>query len=133
MQAKGNSASVFDLGPALPEQHVNLEVDKGRQRDYRRWVLAGLVLLCALVFDVWQRNQTFSRGARLEVLRAQRAEAEALGRHLRLEIATLRSPARIEQIALNRLHLVAPTRDTSTVIPLVVPSDQPPSSVVASR
>jgi hypothetical protein len=135
MQGKGNGngAAVFDLNPALPEQHVSLEVDKVRQREYKHWLLAGLVLLSALVFDVWQRNQTFGRGVYLERLRAERAQAEVLGRHLRLEIAVLRSPGRIEQLAENRLHLVAPSRDNAVVINRVVPSPQPPSSVVASR
>ena len=39
----------------------------------------------------------------------------AINRHIRLEIETLRSPARIERMATGRLHMVAPSADDAII------------------
>ena len=54
-------------------------------------------------------------------------------RQLRLEIETLRSPQRIEALATERLHLVAPAGDQVVVLERVVPADPPAASVIARR
>ena len=54
-------------------------------------------------------------------------------RYLSLEIQTLLAPARIEKVARERLQLVRPGQGDAVVIERVVPPEQPPSSVVASR
>jgi cell division protein FtsL len=133
MQGKASSATVFDLGLELPQQHVNFEVDQARQREYWRWLLVGLVLVAAMLFNVWQRNQTFAHGKQLEDLNRERAEQELLGRHLLIEVYSLSSPDIIDRLAVNRLHLVTPGREDAVVLPLVMTAPQPPSSVVASR
>ena len=56
-----------------------------------------------------------------------------INRHLRLEIETLRSPARIERLATGRLHMVAPGPEDASVIERVIPAPPPPRSVVARR
>lgn len=133
MNGKAHTTTAFEVNPALPPQQVVLEVDRSRQVEYRRWLLVGLVVLAAALFDGWQRSVPVAHGYRLEEIhRALAAEDEA-GRQLRLEIAMLRSPAALEWLAINRLHLVPPGRDDSIVIERVVPPPVPPSSVVASR
>jgi hypothetical protein len=52
---------------------------------------------------------------------------------LRLEIETLKSPKRIEELATQRLHLVMPARDEAIVIERAVPADPPAKSVIARR
>jgi hypothetical protein len=133
MQGKANSTAVFELSPALPQQHVNLEVDQARQREYGRWLLVGLVLLGAMLFNVWQRSETVDRGYRLETLQRQRAQEEALGQHLWVEIYSLRTPEIVERLAMGRLHMVAPGPGDVIVIERIVPPSPPPSSVVALR
>ncbi len=133
MHVRANTPTAFEVSPALPPQQVTLEVDRARLRDYRRWLLVGVLLLGAALFNGWQRSAIVSHGYDLERLQRLRAEEEALGRRLRLEIDSLRSPALIESLARNQLHLVAPGRNDSIVIERVVPPPQPPSSVVASR
>jgi hypothetical protein len=133
MQGKASHTTVFDLGTALPQQHVNLEVDQARQREYGRWLLIGLVLLGALLFNVWQRSDPVNRGRRLEDIERQRQAEEVVGRQLRLDILTLSSPDIIEFLAVNRLHMVPPGDDDTIVLRRVVASPQPPSSVVALR
>jgi cell division protein FtsL len=63
----------------------------------------------------------------------ERAAEEETRRRLLLEIETLRSPKRIETLATERLHLVAPSRDEAIVIERVLPADPPAKSVVARR
>ena len=50
-----------------------------------------------------------------------------------LEIETLTSPTRIEQIATEKLHMVPASPDTSVVIERVAPPAQAGKAVVASR
>ena len=66
-------------------------------------------------------------------MQRERAAEEEIGRHLRLEIETLRSPKRIEALATGQLHLVAPSRDEAIVIERVLPAEPPAKSVVARR
>ena len=44
-------------------------------------------------------------------MQKERAAEEEVNRHLRLEIDTLRSPARIERLATERLRMVAPAAE----------------------
>jgi hypothetical protein len=133
MQGKSNSTAVFDVTPALPHQRVDHEIDKARQREYGCWLLVGLVLLAAMLFNGYQRLSTVDRGYRIEEIQRQRQQEEVLGRQLRLEIATYSSPEYIANAAVNKLHLVAPGREDAFVVERVVPAPQPPSSVVALR
>jgi cell division protein FtsL len=72
-------------------------------------------------------------GMALARVQRDRAAEEEINRHLRLEIETLRSPARIEQVATEQLHLIAPARDQAIVIERVTPAAAPDKSIVAAR
>ena len=65
-------------------------------------------------------------------MQRERASEEAVNRHLRLEIETLKSPQRIERLATGNLRLVAPDNGAAIVIERVVP-DQPPAASVVAR
>ena len=109
------------------------EVDEARQRELWKSVgIAGLLVL-VLLFSAWQHFELLRHGYRVEELQHERAAEEDAARHLRLEIESLRSPRRIESLALEKLHLVAPTRDEAIVIERVLPADPPAKSVVARR
>jgi cell division protein FtsL len=56
-----------------------------------------------------------------------------VNRHLRLEIETLRSPQRIEELATKKLHLVQPPPDRAIVIERVTAPAPPSKSIVAAR
>ncbi len=130
MQGKATSTTVFDLGTELPQQHVHLEVDQSRQRTYGRWLLIGLVLLAALLFNVWQRNLADRNRGQTIKLEDQRAVEVARGRELQLEVLSLRSPERIEDLAM-RLNLVLPGREDTIYLQRAVAP--PPASVVALK
>jgi cell division protein FtsL len=109
------------------------EVDETRQRRMRNWVLVALLLVAVALAAAWQQFELLRYGYRIERMQQDRAAEEEISRRLRLEIETLRSPERIEQLATERLNMVAPRPDQAIVIERIVPPDPPPSSVVAAR
>ena len=109
------------------------EIDEGRQRELWRSVAIGIFLVGVMLFSAWQHFELLRHGYRLEQMQQQRAAEEQINRHLRLEIETLRSPRRIEGLATERLHLVAPANGDAIVIDRVVPSEPPAKSVVALK
>ena len=109
------------------------EVDETRQREL--WKSAGVAgfLVLVLLFSAWQHFELLRHGYRVEQMQSERAAEEETARHLRLEIETLKSLKRIETLAVEQLHLVAPSRDEAIVIERVLPADPPAKSVVARR
>jgi len=109
------------------------EIDEARQRELWQSVAVAVFLVAVLLFSAWQHFELLRHGYRIEQMERERAAEEEIGRHLRMEIETLRSPRRIEQLATERLQLVAPGRDDAIVIQRVVPPEPPARSIVASR
>ncbi len=109
------------------------EVDDERQRQLWRSVIIGGVLVAVMLFSAWQHFELLQHGYKIQKMQQQRAAEEEINRHLRLDIATLRSPARIERIATKELHLTAPSREQAIVILRVAPSASPGKSMVAAR
>jgi cell division protein FtsL len=109
------------------------EVDETRQRELWKSVGVAAFLVLVLLFSAWQHFELLRHGYQTEELQRQRATEEEAGRQLRLEIETLKSPKRIEKLAMEQLHLVTPSRDEAIVIERVMPADPPAASVVARR
>jgi len=109
------------------------EVDRTRQRELWQWVGISVVLVVVLLFSAWQHFELIRHGYRLEQVQRQRAAEEEINRHLRLEIETLKAPARIERLATERLHMVAPASGEAVVIERAVPAEPPARSIVAKR
>jgi len=109
------------------------EMDRARQREL--WSLVGIAgfVVLVLLFSAWQHFELLQHGYRVEQMQKERAFEEDAARQLRLEIETLRSPKRIEALALHQLHLVVPTRNEAIVIERVLPADPPDRSVIARR
>jgi cell division protein FtsL len=109
------------------------EVDEARHREL--WKSAGIAafLVLVLLFSAWQHFELLRHGYRLEQMQRDRTAEEEAARHLRLEINTLRSPKRIEALATERLHLVAPSHEEAIVIERALPGEPPATSVVARR
>ena len=109
------------------------EIDRERNRDMGRSVAVGIFLVAVLLFSAWQHFELLRHGYRLEQMQRDRASESEINRHLRLEIDTLRSPARIERLATERLRMVTPGPEEAAVIERVLPTEPPPKSVVARR
>ena len=109
------------------------EVDETRQRElWKSAALAGFLVI-VLLFSAWQHFELLRHGYQIEELNRERAAEEETGHQLRLEIDTLRSPGRIETLAIERLHLVAPSAEESVVLERVQPADPPSKTVIARR
>ena len=109
------------------------EVDRDRQRDMWRTAAICVVLVAVVLFWAWQHFELLRHGYRLEQMQRERAAETEINRHLRLEVETLRSPARIERLATGRLRMVAPGPGDASVIERVLPPQAPPRSAVARR
>jgi cell division protein FtsL len=109
------------------------EIDNARHRELWKTVaVAGLFVVILLTW-AWQQFDILRHGYKVEEMQRERAAEEETARQLRLEIETLKSPRRIEELATQKLHLVAPTRDEAIVIERVVPAEPPARSVIAQR
>jgi cell division protein FtsL len=109
------------------------EVDEARQRQLWRSTVVGGLLVLVLLFSAWQHFELVRHGYAMERLQKERAVEEETNRRLRLEVEALRAPRRIEEIAIQRLHMIQPEREQSIVIERVVPAAPPATSVVAAR
>ena len=109
------------------------EIDEERQAQLWRTAGVGAVLVLVLLFSAWQTFQLVRHGYVIQQLERERAAEEEQNRHLRLEIETLRSPRRIEEMAINDLKLVAPEREQAIVIERVTATAPPGKSIVALR
>lgn len=109
------------------------EIDEARQRELIQSIGIGIALVLLVLFGAWQHFELLRHGYQLEQMRRERATEEEVGRHLRLEIESLRAPRRIEALALERLGMVAPGPGDAIVLERVTPPDPPARSVVAAR
>ena len=109
------------------------EMDEERQRELWKTVLITALLVLVFLFSAWQRTELLRHGYRIEQMQKDRAAEEEIGRQLRLEIESLKAPNRIESLATERLHLVAPARGEAIVLERVVAPDPPAKSIVARR
>ncbi len=67
----------------------------------------GLLAVVVLLY-AWQHFQCIQMDYRLQELKATRAQSAELNQQLRLEVADLRSPMRIDAIARKHLGLTSP-------------------------
>ena len=77
-------------------------------RDSCRLVALGVALAAIVLLYAWQHFECLQLGYQLEELRAGHSEAVELNQQLHLEVASLRSPMRIDAIARRRLGLTVP-------------------------
>jgi cell division protein FtsL len=86
--------------------------------------LGGVLALCVLLY-AWQHFETIQLRYELESLRNEHSQAAELNQELKLEVAGLRAPGRIDLIARRQLGLIAPVPGQ------VAPMDLPPNAVMA--
>jgi cell division protein FtsL len=108
------------------------EADRRERREFRRIMLLASLAVGLLLFSAWQHYETLEAGYTIEQLRQFRADEEAINRQLRLNLATLRAPQKIEERARRELGLSAPTADETIVIERARPSAAS-AGIVAAR
>jgi cell division protein FtsL len=77
-------------------------------------------LAACLLFYAWQHFECIQLRYQIEQMQSERTQASQLNQQLHLEVATLRSPGRVDAIARRQLGLtvpvpgqIAPTNDAS--------------------
>ena len=90
-----------------------------------RLIGLGALLAAAALFYAWQHFQYLQFRYQLESLKSERSQASELNQQLKLEVAGLRAPSRIDTIARQQLRLTAP------VAGQVAPLEGSPEPVVA--
>ncbi len=123
----------YEIRKDFRNNQIVREVDERRLRDLWMSLGVGVLLVVVLLFSAWQHFELLRHGYRLEQMQRDRAAENDINRHLRLEMETLRSPQRIEKLAIERLGMVSPGATEAVVLERVVPSLAPAKSVVASR
>jgi cell division protein FtsL len=94
-------------------------------RECARVVSLGALIALGAFLYAWQHFETIQLRYELESLRSERAQASELNQELKLEMAGLRAPERIDIIARRQLGLTAPVPGQ------VAPMDLPPNAVLA--
>lgn len=93
-----------------------------------------LAMLVAIVLVVvWQHIRLRDYGYENAALAQELAAEQAANRQLLLQIETLQSPGRIEDLAVRKLHMIAPSGDDAVVIERVTRPAAPPKTAVAAR
>lgn len=80
-------------------------------------IFLGLVLIAAVLAHVWLRLQVVRMGYVLSTTSKLQARLEQENRELKVELATLTSPDRLEALARQRLGLTAPEKDQVIILP----------------
>ena len=110
-------------------QQLHREMDPRVPRSVMLALSGALVVVVCALAVVGLRMQSVHLGYRLDAVRAQRAELTMLLRQLQVELATQRSPARIESRA-RELGLIMPDREQVRLAREFVPGD---SGVAAAQ
>jgi len=96
-----------------------------RLRGLWRLSAAGGAMAACLLFYAWQHFECIQIRYQVEQMESQREKAVQLNQQLHLEVASLRSPMRVDTIARNQLGLTVPVPGQ------VAPADGPSDAVVA--
>ena len=113
----------------MKPQQLHREMDPRVPRSVMLALSGALVIVACALAVVGLRMQSVHLGYRLDAVRAERAEVTMLLRQLQVELATQRSPARIESRA-RELGLIMPAREQMRLAREFVPGD---SGVAAAQ
>ena len=94
----------------IKHQRLHREPDPKVRRSFAAALAISAVLVVGALLVVGLRVQQVQLAYRLDALRAERTRTETLIRQLEIEVATLRSPVRVDQRA-RQLGLTSPARD----------------------
>ena len=81
-----------------------------------RRVMVVLMIVAALLLYVGGKVKIVQLGYQIEALEKEKGDLERENRALRIEAASLSSPARIEEIALKRLGMVRIAKENLIVV-----------------
>jgi cell division protein FtsL len=105
---KTRASTEFYTRKRIDNSRLTRSLEPSRLRECARLVALGAFLAGGALLYTYQHFQCIQLSYQLETLKAQRAESQGLNQRLRLEVAGLRDPMRIDVIARRQLGLTAP-------------------------
>jgi cell division protein FtsL len=105
---KKTSVAEFHTVKRIDNSRLVRNVEPVKLRKLWRPVILGTAVAAFLLLYVFQHFRCIDLSFELEAVKAQEAKAAALNSELKLEIAGLRNPMRIDIIARRQLGLTAP-------------------------
>jgi cell division protein FtsL len=125
MRSRTAKRTEFHTVKRIDNSRLARPIASDRLREMARLIALGALLAGAALFYAWQHFEYLQLRYRVESLKSERSQASELNQQLKLEMAGLRAPSRIDEIARRQLRLTAP-------VPGQVASlDQPVEPVVA--
>jgi cell division protein FtsL len=101
---------------AAPKLH-SLDVVLGRRWDLFPYLMVVMVLLTLVsVFHVWSRVKVIDMNLQIAGITKDIREQEQEQNRLRLEVASLKTPARIEALAKGELGMALPTEQQVVIV-----------------
>ncbi len=101
-------AAEFHTVKRIDNTRLVRAIQPARARDLARTVALWCLVAGCFLFYGYQRFRCIELGFQLEDLKARQAQASSLNTELKLEVAGLRSPMRIDRIARRQLGLTDP-------------------------
>ncbi|HET7151205.1 MAG TPA: septum formation initiator family protein [Candidatus Acidoferrum sp.] len=123
---KARAIREFQTVKRIDNSRLVRRVEPVKLRSYYRTVALGCVVAAFFMLYIYQHFRCIDLSFQLEQVKAAQVEAQTLNSSLKLEIASLRNPMRIDVIARRQLGLTEP-------LPTQVREyDAPPGAEVAS-
>jgi cell division protein FtsL len=110
----------YVVSKKIDNSRVIRVTNPSHSREMLRLLAMGGILAAVIFLYAWQHFQCIQLSYKMETLKTQQARAGELNRQLTLEVAALRSPARIDHIA-RQFGLTAPV--PSQLAPAEPPMD----------
>ena len=101
----------------LKRSHAGPSRASRRRSSFLPVLFLGLGLVAIALLHVWLRLQVVHLGYILSTTSKLRSQLEQENRELKVELATLTSPDRLEAIARSRLGMVEPERGQAVILP----------------
>jgi cell division protein FtsL len=98
----------FQTVKRIDNSRLVRHVEPMKMRNYYRTVALGGIVAAFFMLYIYQHFRCIDLSFQLEDVRARQTEAGALNSSLKLEIASLRNPMRIDVIARRQLGLTEP-------------------------
>ncbi|HVO95168.1 MAG TPA: cell division protein FtsL [Terriglobales bacterium] len=117
--AAANSAQSLK-GSSVKQERAERPSRRNKGERWRRFLLLASLTLCliaAVLVHVWLRLQVVQMGYVLSTTSKLQSRLEQENRELKLELATMTSPDRLEALARRRLGLVPPEKGQVIVLP----------------
>lgn len=125
------------LQKRIINSNVIREADSKSHRDYIVITVLAAIFLFGLFAYAWQHYRWIQYGYRIEEAQKKKEQLTEIGRQLRLEQASLRSPQRIDAIARRDLGMVLPAPGQLVQVnadsPLKSPATQPPEQIAPQQ